>query len=79
MKNARVKTLKEVWGFLLHFKYHPEPFLPGGEHGCARTARLVASKCSPQSRAGVRNEQVKQASRSSFLGLYRDDHAVKKF
>lgn len=43
MKNATVKTLKEVWVFRCISNITLNPFLPGGERGCARTA-CVPSK-----------------------------------
>lgn len=43
MKNATVKTLKEVWVFRCISNITLNPFLPGGKRGCARTA-CVPSK-----------------------------------
>lgn len=38
MKKYKSQSSEGSVGFLLHFKYYPEPILPGGERGCARTA-----------------------------------------
>lgn len=60
MKNARVTTQKEVWVFSCISSITLNPFFQEGDVAVpgqpACLARLMASMCSPQSRAAVRNE-----------------------